>query len=319
MKLAKSRFIKRMIYWKVFGYHFLKKKDAAEYMFIFSNGYELYGEQTAFLDFLDYLREDFKNCKLGIHLYDAMQRKDTIKFLSEYRNKFDIILTFNRYDEIEHGLEYYGPVSESGIVEPQGDGEDSDVFYAGAAGWARYDLILDTFRWLSDQGKKCIFFVPVGDASIRKEYFQRLCKCLEIQADYAEEICLAYKNSKFYFNRYLAYAWTLPYIHKTKAILEIVILPEGRASCTNRLAQAMAYGKKLLTNSEITKEEPYYSKNSICVFSKPEEIDLTFFDRDFEKPKRDFSGIYMLKYMEYKTFGNLYDPKTKSYLPNFVI
>lgn len=300
------RFLKRFIYRHILGYSFLKGRRCTEYIFLFSNGYELYGERASFLSFLDYLKKDFKNCKLAIHLYDAVQTDDIRAFFLQYRHYFDTILTFNRYDAIELGIEYYGPVSESGIVEPQGESEESDLFFSGRADLARANLTIKTFKCLSDKGKKCIFFVHFQNVrEIIPEFYNQLCNCLGINNPLIDSCCIEYKQSKFYFDTYIPYAQTLSYLLKTKAFLEIVILPEGRASCTSRLAQAMAYKRKLLTNCEITKEEPYYNDHNIFTFSKPEDIDVHFFDTDFQKIEKSFSTVDMLKYMEQRSFGNI--------------
>ena len=307
------RFLKRFVYRYVFGYSFLKEKRAAEYSFLFSNGYELYGDRASFLLFLDYLKKDFKNCKLAIHLYDAVQTDDIRAFFLQYRHYFDTILTFNRYDADELGIEYYGPISECGVIEPQGESEESDLFFSGRADLTRADLTIETFKYLSDNGKKCVFFVHFQNTrEIIPEFFRRLCDHLGVNVPLAKNLCVEYKRSKFYFDTYIPYARTLSYLLKTKAFLEIILLPEGRASCTSRLAQAMAYKRKLLTNSEITKEEPYYNDHNIFTFSKPEDIDLRFFDTDFQEIEKSFSTVDLLKYMEQRSFGNVAGQDTKA-------
>ena len=299
----------RILFAKWLKYDFLleKSKDSRnnQWFFAFFSGYEMYGERDVFLIFLQYLKKEFKNCKLGIYMYDAMQTDDAREFVSSYRKYFDSILTFNRYDALEQQLEYYGPINEKDIVPPQGEAEESDVYYAGGAGWARYKLIVDTFKWLSDCGKKCIFFVPVSPV-INKKYFSILCNALGCNIPYTKKHCFTYKNSKFYFNTYISYAYSLSYILKTQCMLEIIVMPEGRASCTNRLAQAMGYKRKLLTNSHIIKEEPYYRQNNISFFTIPKDIDLNFFEYGFVDIDHDFSALGMLKYMEAKLFGNIY-------------
>ena len=306
LKIVPHR-LQGVIFKKWLKYDFLLNKNVFRYnnqlFFAFFSGYEMYGERDIFLIFLQYLKREFKNCKLGIYMFDAMQTADSKKFVSDYKKYFDLILTFNRHDAIEQELEYYGPINEAEIIQPQGEAEESDVYYAGGAGWSRFELIVKTFKHLSDHGKKCIFFVPVAPI-LNKKYFKALCDALDSHVPYSEKHCFTYKNSKFYFNTYISYAYSLSYILKTKCMLEIIVMPEGRASCTNRLAQAMCYKKKLLTNSLITKKEPYYNPNNISFFTTPNDIDFSFFDSGFINIDHDFSALKMLEYMEKKIFEN---------------
>jgi hypothetical protein len=292
-------FIKRILYRKVLRYSFLKLPRNSDIFFAFTNGFELCSDNDRFLFFLDFLRKEFKKSKFGIHYAESLCNW-SIKKISEIKRRFDVVLTFNRYDAECFDIEYYGMVNEKGMFKISDAGGQSDVFYSGGFSshdGSRFRLVLKIFRHLTDKGKKCEFFM----CGLSEEYIKELLCELNSKQEVLKKDVVKYGDSNFHYNVYLPYASNLSWIKKTKVMLE-VIMPEVRATCTNRPALAMCYECKLLTNSSRIAEESWYLPENISIFDDVEDIDLSFFDTPFCPTDYDFSGIRMLKHMEEKAY-----------------
>ena len=293
--IFKPQFIKRAIYKYILGYSFLKESDKSQpILFAFTNGYELWADINRFDCFLNFLRKEFPNAKFAIHFMESLQSHKNLPLLKnelETLKKFDLVLTFNFYDADEFGFEYYPACCENCCVTPTGEGEQSDLFYAGGtANPNRIDLALSVFKKATDKGLKCIFFFST---EINAPSF--LIPNKDKNGDY-----YVYGQSKV-FTRYIPYSSSLAYIKKTKAMLEIV-LPVGFASSTVRPAQCMNYKVKLLTNCPTATKETFYSPNNISVFNDENDIDFDFFDLPFEDGNFDFSAPRLFEYIEKRLY-----------------
>lgn len=302
-------FLKRTLYRVCLRYDFLSSQRDAEILFVFNNSFEMYTNAQLFLLFLDYLKKEYPKSKFALYYYDAIISDEAKHLAKVYQDWFDLLLTFNRFDAGKFNYIYYGPVSEHNENCLLDAGVESDVFYAGSASWKRIDLLTDVFKLLADSGKKCVFFITYEWASEaeQKKYYDFLCRKIGVLNPDSNSMVF-YNNESVIYTSPINYVETIPYVIKTKTILE-VIDPNVEASCTNRLAQAMIYNKKLLTNSrdKYLLHENFYNPNNIFLFSKPDDIDLSFLNADFVPIQHDFSGLYMMKSVEQQLFGNVYD------------
>ncbi len=285
-------FIKRIIFRHILKYEFLKHTNRNEQiLFAMTNGYELWADIEKFNILMNFIKHEFPNSKFAIHLMESLQSlkgTSTLNKVLDTIDRFDLALTFNRYDSKEFGIEYYPPVSEKMCVVPTGHGEQSDLFYAGGVGNNRVELALSVFKKASDMGKKCIFFLA---AKIKEPSFLKF----DDKSD-----CYSYKNSKLYL-KYIPYSTCLSYIKKTKVQLEIV-LPVGLASCTVRPSQCMNYKIKLLTNCPTAIYEPYYNPNNVSVYTDETDIDFDFFKTDFLGDNHDYSAPKLIEYMKNRLY-----------------
>ena len=77
------------------------------------------------------------------------------------------------------------------------------------------------------------------------------------------------------YNNYIGYEKVLDYIMQSNCILEVV---QGvQTGLTYRVYEALCYNKKLLTNNQEVLNLPFYNKNYIHFFEKPEDIDPGFY------------------------------------------
>lgn len=70
----------------------------------------------------------------------------------------------------------------------------------------------------------------------------------------------------------LSYEETLQEVQYANCILEIV--QEGQYGISWRTVEAFTYNKKLLTNNEGIKNNPFYNSEYIHVFNKVDDIDF---------------------------------------------
>ena len=287
--------LKKIIFRKVLNYDFLKNSGKG-YLFVFCNSYELFGDPQ-FVLFLKFLKRNFKNSKFAFYYYDVIAScyPEQFAFL---KKEFDFILTFNRFCADKYNVEFYGPICENIIEPPMSQGEESDIFYAANVNGGahddhyRLDLIMDVFKYATDNNRKCIFYLNRTKESDLKFIRDLLPSCI-LSKDLKN---LQYKQSTIVFE-YSSYYKSLAYIDKCKCMLEIV-LPANYAMCTARLAQAMVRHKKLLTNCIDIKNEKFYNSNNILIFDKLEDIDFNDIDLPFEKVNHNFSGKALIDHIE---------------------
>lgn len=284
--------VRRKLYRRVLGYRFLTLPRSSDIFFGFTNGFEMFGDPY-FIDFIRFLKKEFPNAKLALHYYETLLLcyPDQLPFMKE---NFDCILTFDHYSAEKHDIEYYGPVCECGTISPEGEGESSDVLYIGGVSkpqFKRVEFVGRVFRYLADNGKKCIFSLYNAKDADK----QTIIDLLGEDNVTREDGHLVYRGSKFYFE-YFFYPRSLSFIEKTRVLLEVV--PKGLISCTSRLAQAVNMNKKLLTTSDTCTQERFYHPNDFSSFSEPEDIDLSFFDTPYQPIAEDMTALTMLAYME---------------------
>lgn len=78
------------------------------------------------------------------------------------------------------------------------------------------------------------------------------------------------------------YSKTVSLIKQSKCLLEIV--PQGQTALTIRVAEALAFKKKLITNNSSITKEPFYNKNNIYIYGEDsrsikEFLDLPYVDQ----------------------------------------
>lgn len=283
-------FVKNKLYKNALGYDFLKSKEK-DFLFIFTCQYNMLFE-GGFFTFVSYLKKKYKNCRLVFYYNDVIATCEPSKF-EAIKSVFDLVLTFDKREAEKYGISYYGVVHSKAEPAEEETAEDSDVFYVGSDR-GRFDDIMKTFTVLSDAGKCCVFYLfdLLKENENKLGEFTKLCK--------KQGNAFVYKNSLLYVNEYCWYGKTLKYISKTKCLAEI-LLPAQTAG-TLRLAEAVMYGKKLITNCKEAKEMPYYREENILVFDKPEDIDVKFLDTPYVSVEYDFSPLKMIEYAKSKLY-----------------
>ena len=249
---------------KVWNYSFFQANFANNkpICFIFFNNWVILNEE---INYTDYLRKKYTNCKLVWFLQDVLAKQyrlynhkrlniDTIK------KKFDLILSFDKTDCEKYNLIYHPLVFSSyhGSIKEL---PHSDVYFLALAK-DRLKVILQTYEVLRDAGLVLDFYL-VGV----KEEDQK----------YKDEI---------HYIQSMSYEENLQHIIHTNCLLEI--MQKGSTGYTQRGAEAVCFGKKLLTNNTRINEEPFFISDYISMFSTPEDIDKDFLKRIPDVPNVDY-------------------------------
>ena len=283
-------FIKDKLYKNSLNYKFLKSNES-EFLFVFTCQFGMLFE-NGFFTYIYYLKKKYKDCKLAFYYNDIIDTCEPSKF--EYvKSVFDLVLTFDKKEAEKYKIKYYGVVHSKCEPAIEETAEESDVFYVGSDR-GRFDTIMETFIRLSDKGKCCVFYI----FELLRENENKLAEFIKKCKRHGK--AFMYKNSLLYVNEYCWYGKTLKYISKTKCLVEI-LLPEQTAG-TLRQAEAVMYGKKLITNCKEAKEKPYYRAENIFVFDKPEDIDVKFLDTTYVHVEYDFSPLKMIEFAKNKLY-----------------
>ena len=166
-----------------------------------------------------------------------------LRFVENNREKFDMIITFNEIDAVEHNFQFYNQVCSVLNVSIKEENE-SDIFFCGL-----------------DKGRRAII----------EQLRNRLESC-GIKCDFN------IVDSK----HKLPYEVIVSKIVQTKCILEI-LMDTSQSGSSLRAAEAIAYKKKLLTNNAFIKAKEYFNDKQFSYFSTLEDIDVDFIKEALDK------------------------------------
>lgn len=227
---------------------------------------------------LKYLRKHYPKCKIVLFYQDLAAK---VKGMDPNRvsDCFDLVLSFDQDDCKRYGWQYY-PLVYSKIDVPENSGiPRSDVYFVGKAKDRLAD-ILSAYEQLRDHGYVCDFHIVGVKPSERR---------FESEIDYCDQ---------------LPYMENLQRIAKTNCMLEI--MQKGGHGYTLRYCEAIAYGKKLLTDNPEVSTAPFFSKDRISVFTKPSDMDLSILDSvgdvDYHFVE-NISPMRMLEFIDGKLTG----------------
>ena len=198
-----------------------------------------------------YMRKKYPDAKFVCY-YQDLAALPHMYNVDEVRSLFDLMLSFDLNDCTQYGLTYY-PLVYSSVpkAELQSDLPESDVYFAGKAK-NRLPEILSVYKKLRDAGLKCDFHiaeVAPHDQKYRGEI------------DYSE---------------YVPYRENLKHVYKTKCLLEI--MQQRGSGYTLRVCEAIALGRKLLSNNQNLITAPFYRPEHISVFREMGDLDIGFID-----------------------------------------
>lgn len=292
--LSLCPFAAKKIFNEFLGYDFLKTlKKTEKALFVFVCQYGGYYESW-FSDFIKYLKKRFVNAGMVFYYNDLIEtcNKGALPFI---KKNFDLTLTFDKTEAEEYGITYYGEICSENKIPDGVFAEPSDL-YAVISDRGRYDKIIEAFRYFSDKGVKCVFYLFDILKENRGKFneFSALC---EVRG----EKTLKYKNSILVYDTYSPYDKTLAHINKCKCMLEIVI--NGQSAGSLRLPESVIYKKKLITNCLSVKDKPFYNENNICVFDKITDVDEKFIYGTYADAEYNFSPLKMIEFAKNKLFG----------------
>lgn len=213
----------------------------------------------------DYFRKKYPGSKCVLYIRDLFERQinkyyNTPFNIEDIRKQFDLTITFDEGDRKKYNFAYF-PLVMSSFRDTVQQMPDSDVFFVG---WAKNRLneIISAYEVLRSHGLRLDFSLAGVD---------------DDQKVYKDEIN---------YISYMDYGENLQHVAHTKCLLEI--MQKGQASFTQRGAEAVCLGKKLLTNNSIIEQEPFYNPEYISKFDDSRNMDEAFIARIPEEIEVDY-------------------------------
>lgn len=232
-------------------YHF---DDKEEYMILFVNGMlKYYFSRKQLEDF----KRKHKNVKLCLLFFDSFSNRSAARAVG-MRDLFDIVFSFDKEDCRRYGMEYMYSVFSMPDFVHEAKEDKSSAFFVGYGG-TRLETLQKMFRRISKECQDCRFMI----AGVKKKD----------QAPIPGVI----------YNQVISYARELQLAYNTNCIVEVV--REGQSGITLRTCEAVAFGKKLVTNNENLRNMPFYDPQYMKIISSEKELDLDFIK---EENKADY-------------------------------
>ena len=219
------------------------------------------------------LKERNDNIKLAMIMYDSFSNRSAARAVS-FIPVFDVVLSFDREDCNQHGLEHiYGTFSSPDFLYKDSS-YYSSAFFIGS-GDSRLTLMQRVFHSICKYVENCKFYIVGVKPRYRK---------------YTDDIS---------YTETIEYDKVLMYSYNTNCIVEV--LKPGQTGISLRTCEAMAFNKKLLTNNTSLKDMPFYDERYMKIYSNEDDIDYKFITAKCEvhyKQSDLFSPLHILERLE---------------------
>lgn len=230
-------------------------------------------------DYIVYIKKRYTSSKHILFCQDIHRfRKLDIERLKWI---FDGITIFDKQEAIRAGVDYY-PMVYSKIDIRGTSNEVYDICFIGQAK-TRLNDIIDIFEILNKHDIRCAFYIS-GNVPMKERRF----------------------TDKIHYISSMPYQENLQIINASNCMLELKL--EDTDSLSQRINEAIVYGKKILTNNPKILHEPYYNSEYIQVYTDPSNIDINFIKQKDDSIDYHYSEIisplalldYLEKYFEQK-------------------
>ena len=232
---------------------FLPLENSTCYLF-FREWYPLFAT-----GYLKKIKKDFPDSKACWFFSDLVSSYPQVN-IERMKNEFDLILSFDPEDAERYGFVHcplpYSIIPQAKVWQKQV--LNSDLFFMGKAK-QRLDQILAVYETLTAAGLRCDFHIANTPSRLQR-----------------------FANEIDYCN-FLPYRECLRTALSSRCILELLQEPDHHGY-TARTAEALVYGRKLLSNNLYLKAAPFYDPKQIHLFSRPEEIDPDFIKDEWQPP-----------------------------------
>lgn len=187
-----------------------------------------------------------------------------------FETRYDYLYTFDPADAEKIGATYSMCVYSKLIIESNHKCIKG-VYFAGTNKGERLIALEKIYTTLKKEGIDCKF---------------RINHVAQTEQKYQDII----------YNQHVEYREILEELQDYTCILEV--LQPGQTGVTLRYYEAIAYNKKLITNNQYVKQLPFYNPDFIYVFNDPDEIDMTWIQREISVVygyNNEFSPIELMK------------------------
>lgn len=195
-----------------------------------------------------YLRDSYPDCKMVCFFQDLIHLQQNLD-INHIKKTFDLVLSFDQAECQKYELVYHQLVFSKYPIKLTPEIQECDVYFLGKAK-NRLNEIINVYEFLRSKNLKCKFYL-VG---VEKE-----------KQIYTDEI--NYIDS-------MSYIENLQHVVSSKCLLEI--MQKNGTGYTQRMCEAIAYDKRILTNNKEVVTASFYNENYISVFSDSTDIDISF-------------------------------------------
>ena len=206
---------------------------------------------------ISHIRAKYPHSKIVVVFSDLVDAK-VMRYTNapvdmEYiKKESDFVVSFDFKDAEKYGIVYHNvPYSVHEPAFENRSDKNVDVYFIGQAK-DRLEKIMDVFYCLKRHGLSLNFIlsnVPEDKRIVSNEI------------TYLDGIKLSYDEN-------------LQNVMNAGCILEI--LQKGGTGYTVRTLEAVAYGRKLLTDNSYIRQAPFYSQSCVSFFRNPNDIDVGF-------------------------------------------
>lgn len=204
--------------------------------------------------FTKYVRKkNPKNKQVILHM-DLISKKIDYPY-KVLKDKVDLTITYDANEAIQYGISYFKNDTYSKLIpEPDRLEIHQDIYFLGNVK-DRMKIILDVYQKLYSQGIKCKFLL----------------------AGVPEEQQKKYEGIEYITN--ISYEENLKNVIHSKCILEII--QQGSSDLTMRACEAIAYGRRFLTNCQLCEKKNFH-KDQLQIFDDINKIDVEFITKNLE-------------------------------------
>lgn len=214
--------------------------------------------------YIKYLKNRFPTSRC-IYLFTTLAKYSGAQnnnYLDKVKNIYDLVVTFDRVDAKLNSFNFYPGMYSMPNIDELDAILTSDILYVGNSK-NRLNLLHDIYNRLTELGFNCDFIIN----GVNKKDKLR--------------------NSTIIYNKKISYFEVLNKVNTTRCILEIV--QDSQKSYTLRTNEAVVFNKKLLTNNETIKDEPFFKFDCISIFSSSDDIKVDFLKKNTNKLKFNYT------------------------------
>ncbi|MGN0729951.1 hypothetical protein [Treponema sp.] len=185
-------------------------------------------------------------------LWDSVHNKAEKRFLKYFKKHYEVY-TFDYNDSQKYKLNYKNTVGYLPELkqEPKKDGKQlKDIYFVGLDR-GRYEILNTLYEDFSKLGLICDFNVLKDEKSPKKE---KMLKFINGRIGSLE-------NSRRIYN--------------SRAVLDIPV--NGQNGLTQRVLEALFFGRKVITNNESIKNEVFYRPENVFVLNDKNLEDIKMF------------------------------------------
>lgn len=232
-------------------YYFKDITRNRTYIFLFFSDWI---RMEPYLKNISYIREKYKGSKVVWFLQDLSNvSKDyftqKVINLSEYKDKFDLIISFDKEEAEKYKIGYFHTVYSPIMIEGK-DFPKTDVVFIGKDK-GRLNLLVQIYDKLTNEGLICYFIMFGVDEDKR-----------------------IFRKNIHYIDKMMPYKEALRFVKGTNCILEL--MQDNAIGYTFRTWESIAYNKKLLTNNSSLIDSNFYDTKYVSIFSSKDNIDENF-------------------------------------------